>query len=267
MKFKWPEKLYQYGLIGILVYLLIVPLRAGEKSNKEAKKYSSSTGFSCVLIKGNSQEFTFSFDTEQNLKLKKNGFNLKASLIYSNSDEELRSEILYSHLKYGRELNSKAFLLLLLRAERNKLAGYKYRFSFTGGGGYTWISTNRMEISSEASFGWSSENNTRVISLLSSEDELHPEEVQITSSFLATFISSKLTAEISSSARLVCLSSIFVNMSKLRDYRLNSSLAISVSISRYFALKSSLQIIYYHHPVAGYKNMDSFFLSSLVLKI
>ena len=267
LKLRWSKRLYQSGLIGILVCLLLLPLGAEEESHKEAKKYSSSTSFSCVLVKGNSQEFTFSFDTEQNLKFIRNSFNLKAGLIYSHSDKELRSEVLYSHLKYGRRLNSRAFLLLLLRTERNKLAGYNYRFSFTGGGGYSWLKTNRVEISSEASFGWSSENNTKVISLLSSEDELYPKEVKITSSFLASFISSKLTAEISSSARLVCQPSVFINMSRLRDYRLDSYLALSVSISRYFALKSSIKIIYYHQPVTGYKNMDSFFLSSIVLKI
>ncbi len=261
------KRLYQSGLIGILVCLLLLPLGAEEKSGKEAKKYSSSTSFSCVLVKGNSQEFTFSFDTDQNLKFIKDIFNLKASLIYSHSDKKLRSEVLYSHLKYGRRLNSRAFLLLLLRTERNKMAGYNYRFSFTGGGGYSWLKTNRVEISSEASFGWSSENSTGVISFLNSEDELYPKEVQITSSFLASFISSKLIAEISSSTRLIWQPSMFINMSRLKDYRLDSYLALSVSISHYFALKTSIKIIYYHQPVTGYKNMDSFFLSSIVLKI
>jgi len=79
LKLRWSKRLYQSGLIGILVCLLLLPLEAEEESHKEAKKYSSSTSFSCVLVKGNSQEFTFSFDTEQNLKFIRNSFNLKAS--------------------------------------------------------------------------------------------------------------------------------------------------------------------------------------------
>ncbi|UCC38647.1 MAG: DUF481 domain-containing protein [Candidatus Aminicenantes bacterium] len=77
----------------------------------------------------------------------------------------------------------------------------------------------------------------------------------------------KLSFDITPSTRLTQQEILFLNMENLEKYRLDSYSSISVSISRYLARKTSLQLNYGTHPLPGYKNTDLFLLSSLVIKI
>jgi len=259
----------QSVFFNLLIFLFLLPLSAAEGTEEKAKekKYNSSTSFSLVLTRGNNKDFSFSFDTEQNLRLGKNKLNLKGSIIYSSSNNQKKSEIYYSHLKYDREISSRAYLLGLVRAERNKLAGYNFRFSLSTGAGYTWIKREKIEISSEGSFGWSRENNSEKIVLELIDDVPSFTERLFSESFLSSIISSKLVYNISAAAQLVHQEILFLNLGDFEDYRLNSYSSISASISRNFALKTSIQIVYEHKPVPGHKNTDLFLLSSIVIKI
>jgi len=247
-------KANQIVLFILLVGLFFLPLKAdkGSEEKEKEKKYQSSTSFSLVLTRGNNKEFSFSFDTDQNLQLGKNKLNLKGSIIYSNSNSQKKSEIYYSHLKYDRKINSRAYLLGLVRAERNKLAGYNFRFAFSAGAGYTWLQQKKIEVYSEGEVDGDMDSITvRTFS----------------SSFLSSIVSSKLVYNFSSVAQFVHQETLFLNMEDLKDYRLNSYSSISASISRNFALRTSIQIIYEHKPVLGHKNTDLFLLSSIVIKI
>lgn len=261
------NRIFHFSLLLILIHGLFLPVKAEKEGEGRKIKYFSSTSFSCVLTGGNNKYFSISFDTEQNLDLKRHRLNLKASLIHSRTDNERKSEIYYSHLKYERELNSKAYLLLLLRADRNKLAGYNSRFAFSGGGGYMWLKRKKLELSSEGVIGWSSENNIERLLLGNMDGQSFIGEKSASSSFFSSLISGKLIYNLSSTAQLVHQGSFFLSLADWKDVRLNSYTSLSVSISRYFALKTSFQIIYEHSPVPGYKNTDFFLLSSIVIKI
>jgi len=58
-----------------------------------------------------------------------------------------------------------------------------------------------------------------------------------------------------------------MNMTDVEEYRLNAYSSISASMSRNFALKTSLKIIYENKPVPGYKRTDLYLLSSFVVKL
>lgn len=253
----------------LLIYFSLFTLKAAEGTEEKAKekKYNSSTSFSLLLTRGNNKDFSFSFDTDQNLRLDRNKLNLKGSIIYSSSNNQKKSEIYYSHLKYDREIGSRAYLLGLVRAERNKLAGYNFRFALSAGAGYTWIKREKIEISSEGAFGWSSENSSEKIVQEFIDDVPSFTERSFSESFLSTIISSKLVYNISAFAQVVYEEILFLNLEDFEDYRLNSYSSISASISRNFALKTSIQIVYERKPVPGHKNTDFFFLSSIVIKI
>lgn len=262
-------KANQIVLFILLVGLFFLPLKAdkGSEEKEKEKKYQSSTSFSLVLTRGNNKDFFFSFDTDQNLQLGKNKLNLKGSIIYSNSNSQKKSEIYYSHLKYDRKINSRAYLLGLVRAERNKLAGYNFRFAFSAGAGYTWLQQKKIEVYSEGALGWSIENSSEKI-ILEVDGDMDSITVRtFSSSFLSSIVSSKLVYNFSSVAQFVHQETLFLNMEDLKDYRLNSYSSISASISRNFALRMSIQIIYEHKPVLGHKNTDLFLLSSIVIKI
>lgn len=263
------EKKNQPVILILLMALSLLPLRADEESQekKEEKKYYSSTSLSCVVAKGNNKDFSFSFDTEQNFKFRKNKLNLKGSIIYSGSNNEKKSEIYYSHLKYDRQIGSRAYFLGLTRAERNRLAGYNFRFAFSAGAGYNWIQNKKIEISSEGAFGWSSERSSEKVVPEDMGSGLPIIERSILTSFLSSILSSRLVYDFSSAAQFIHEEILFLNMGDLEGYRLNSQSSISASISRYFALKTSIQIIYEHKPVPGYKNIDFYLLSSIVIKI
>jgi len=256
------------GLIIVLIGLFAFPLKATEKGEKKEKEkvYSSSTSLSCVLTRGNNRAFSFSFDTIQDLHLKKNELNFKGSIIHSNSNNQEKSEIYYTHLKYDREISSRVYLLSLVRAERNKLAGYNLRVAFSVGAGYTWIKKEKVEISSEGAFGWNSENNSEKIIQDDVNDGPIITQRLFSESFVSSILSSKLIYDFSSAAQFVHQEILFLNMEDIKDYRLNSYSSISASVSRYFALKTSLQIIYERKPVPGHKNTDFFLLSSIVIK-
>ena len=240
--------------------------KAKESDEKEIK-YSSSTSLSLLLTSGNNKDFNFSFDTEQNLNFYKNRINLKGNIIFTRSNGEKKSEIYYSHLKYDRKINSRIYLLGLLRFERNKFSGYNFRFAASAGVGYTLLKRKKAEIAVEGAIGWSSENDVEKISGQPIGDENLMEETTVSNSFVSTIYSAKLVYDITPSTRVTQQEVLFLNMGSLNKYRLNSYSSISASISRYFALKTSLQINYDSHPVPGYKNTDLFLLSSLVIKI
>ena len=251
----------------LLASLMVFPLGAQEESGdkEKEKKYYSSTSFSLVLTRGNNKALSFSFDTEQNLRLAKNVLNFKGSIIHSSSNNQKKTEIYYSHVKYDRKISSRAYLLGLVRAERNKLAGYNFRLALSIGAGYTWIQEEKIEVFSEAAFGWSTENSSEKI-FPSGTDDTPITERTFSTSFLSSIFTGKLVYNISAAAQFVHHETLFLNWKDGSDFRLNSYSSISASISRNFALKTSLQIIYEHKPVLGHKNTDFFFLSSIVVK-
>lgn len=262
-------KASQIAFFILLVSSSFLPLRADEENEEKEKekKYNSSTSFSLVLTRGNNKDFSFSFDTDQNLSLGKNKLNLKGSIICSSSNNQKKSEIYYSHLKYDRKISSRAYLLGLIRADRNKLAGYNSRFAFSAGAGYTWLLQKKIEVYSEGALGWSSENKSEKIIQELIDDVPSFVERSFYESFISSIISSKLVYNISAAAQFVHQETLFLNMKDMEDYRINSYSSISASISRNFALKTSIQIVYEHKPVLGHKNTDLFLLSSIVIKI
>jgi len=223
----------------ILTISLTQAIQADKGDEKAQKIYSSSTSFSLLMTSGNTQEITLGFDTEQNLKIKKNELKFKGSIIYSQSDGTRESEIYYSHLEYRRSLSSKAYLLGFGRFERNELSGYKYRFALTVGAGYFWTKSKNFELSSELTLGWSKENNIEKI-----------KGTDLKLSFASCLVSTQVKIN---------------NLEDIKDYRLSSLASLSVSISRYIALKISHQLKYNHQPVPGFKSTDQYLLSSLVL--
>lgn len=253
----------------LIACFVALPLGANEESKQKGKekKYSSQTGLSLVLTRGNNKTFSFSFDTEQNLLRKRDKFNFKGSIIHTSSNNEKQSEIYYSHLKYERKISARAYLLGFMRAERNKQAGYNFRFMVSAGAGYAWIQREKITLSSEGSIGWSGERNLEkmVLNDLDNSDMLN--QKTFTTSFLSSIISNKLIYNFTSDAQFVLEEILFVNMSDFDDYRLNVNSSVSASISRYFALKTSIKLVYEHQPVPGFKNTDFYLLSSIVVKI
>lgn len=241
-------------VIFTLLFYMALSIQAKEENDKEKKAYSSSTSFSLLMTSGNTQELTLGLDTEHNLKLDKNQIQFKGSIIYSKSDEEKGSEIYYSHLEYKRSIFSRAYLLGFGRLERNVPSGYKYRFSISGGAGYVWTKSEKLELSSEIALGLSKENNLK-----------KDKEAELRSSFASSLISSRIKIKISSNSELSLHEIFFINLDNTNDYRLSFLGSLSVSISRYIALKISHQLKYNHQPVPGFKSTDQYLLTSLVL--
>jgi putative salt-induced outer membrane protein len=227
---------------------------AKEEGEKKQKLYSSSTSFSLLLTSGNAEDLTLGLDTEQNLNLDKNQIQFKGNIIYSESEGAKESEIYYSHLEYKRILSSKAYLTSIGSWERNVLSGYNYRLSLSLGAGYLWMKSEKLEFSSEAAVGWSKENNV---------DKVKDNSISL--SFASLLISSKVKAHVSKTSEFAYHEIFFLNLDDSKDYRLSSLASLSVAISGNLALKMSYQLKYNHQPVAGFKNTDHYFLSSLVI--
>jgi len=258
---------FPWVILFICLNLLSSVLSFGEENNETKHKYFSSTSFSLVLTKGNSESFSYSFDTEQNLHLNKNRFNLKAQFIKARAEGEKTSELYYSHLKYDRELNKKLYLLGLVRYEQNKLSGNNYRLALSGGGGVVWVDQEKLHFYSEMALGWSNENKTSRVDLKKVNGSLADMEKAVSTAFLSSIIANKLTYNISKSAQLMFQETIFINMEDTKDFRLNTYSALSTAINSRLALKTSIQILFENQPVPGYKHTDVFLLTSLVLKI
>lgn len=259
------------GLSFLLIILMLgffnLPLNAQEPQKQEKeKKYFSSTSLSGVMTTGNNKTFSFSVDTDHNFLFGRNALNFKGSVIYSGQNSGRRSEIYYSHLKYDLKVSPRAYLLGLIRAERNILAGYNFRSGFSVGAGYAWIKKKKIEVHSEGALGWSGERSSERILPKDTGDGGSIIERTILTSFLCSILTTKMTINFSSAAQFTHDEILFLNMSDLQGYRLNSNSSISASMSRNFALKTSLKIIYENKPVPGYKNMDLYLLTSFVVK-
>jgi len=227
--------------------------------------YRSSTSISFLLARGNNKALNFSFDTDQNFVLKKEMLNFKGTMIYTKDNGSMTKEIYYTHLKFNHQLGADAYLLGLARFERNTLAGYPSRYSFSAGGGWTWIKTNKLGLFSDLAVGWSSENSSAKVNL--GDVGAAPLEKTINASFLSTILTTRLSFSLTPSAQFVQQGVVFVNMHDVNDYRVNSMSSLSASFSRYFGLKMTVQVNYERLPVAGYKNTDVFLISSLVISI
>lgn len=268
----WHTIRFKPGLFSALwvVIAMMLPavIHAQESvpESDKAFKYTSATGLSLVLTRGNNQDFLFSLDTDQNLEFNKNRVNLKGRFINSSSKGEKTSEIYYSQLKFDRKITPKAYILAFVRYERNILSGYSFRIAFSAGGGITWIQSPKHQISSELAFGW---NNERENQLTTSEifPELMPTAKQaLSSSFLSSVMTHKWVGHISESVQIILQETLFWNLEETHDIRLDSYAEISSSINRHLALKTSIQIIYERQPVENYDNTDLYLLSSLVIK-
>jgi putative salt-induced outer membrane protein YdiY len=241
------------------------PASAPQPPSDQSFAYHSSTSFSFLLAGGNNKTMSFSFDTDQNFFVKRDSLNLKGSIIYAQSNGFKKNEIYYTHLKYNHPLSQGAYLLGLARFERDVRAGYPSRFSFSAGGGWTWIKNGRLNLFSDLAVGWSSENTAVKVNL--GDVSGVPLEKTFTSSFVSTIMTGRLTFNLSSNSQVVHQEVLFINMHDLRNYRLNSLSSLSASFSRTFGLKMSVQVNYESKPVPGYRNTDIFLLSSLVIAL
>lgn len=255
-------------LFVLALFLLTLPIYSEEKEEEKNIKYFSSTSFSTLLTSGNTEDFSLSIETDQNLHFTDHRFNLKGNIIYSLSNGEKKSEIYGSSLNYNWKVNSRFYILGLTKFTRNVFSGYNFRFAFSGGIGYSFINKEKIQFSSDVAFGWSTENNTEITNqeILNSGSSSIPKS-NVTESFFSTIISTKFKWALSPTTSLENDGMIFLNLEDLEGYRLTSHSSISVSINQNFALKTSFQINYENKPVPGYKTTDLFILSSLMFKI
>jgi len=268
LSLRFQNRFWQIGIACTIVCFLFSPCHGEEKdSKKQVNKYFSTTSLSLVLTKGNNDNLSFSFDTDQNFHFKKSRFNLKGRFIQSNLNGKKKSEIYYSHLKYSIEISNRIYVLAFFRFERNKLAGHNFRFANSIGGGCLWVKSENTELSSEIAIGWNNENTQRRVAINNIPNSTAMIEKTMSASFVSTLMTHKLIYNISSSARVVLQEIIFLNLEDLDDYRTNSLASLSASINRYFGLNTSLQVIYERDPVLGYKHTDFYLLSSFVIKI
>ena len=244
---------YSLWLFIFAVFLIGVELKAEESESQDQKPYTSSTSFSLLMTSGNTKELTFGFDTEQSLRLDKNQFQIKGSVIYGRSDGIKNAEFYYGHLKYKRELSPRIYLLGLGRIEKNVLAGYNHRYSLSSGAGYTWIKKTNVTATSEASFGWSHESNIGLDSTILS--------------FLSLFVSSSVKVSLSPKSHISCQELFALNLKDSKDFRVSSFISMTADISKFLALKFSYQLFYKHKSIPGFQNIDHYFLSSLVLNL
>jgi len=257
-------------VITLCVFFLSINTLAEEEEKKEEEKpfqYNSETSLSLVLVRGNNQNFSLSFDTEQKFKIKKyNKLEYKGKFIKATSNGEKKAEIYYSHLKYDRKILPRSYILGFVRYERNKLAGYNYRMAFSLGGGGTWVKNDKMDLSTELALGWNNENNTKRGEVnLNNSSSIWKETIR--TSFISSVFTGKISYNITKSSKVVHEDVVFLNTEEPKDFRVNSTSSIYASINSRFALKTSVQIIYQNLPVEGYKNTDMYFLSSLVINI
>ncbi len=239
-----------------LIILLIIPLSLFAEEDKEEKKiYSSSTSLSLLQTSGNANEFSFGFETEQNLNFKKSQLSFKASVIYVKSEEKRNTEFYFSQLNYRYSFSPRFYGIGLAQGERNVLSGYNYRFLLSAGVGYFWIKSKKLEASSEMALGWSRENNI--------EKAL---DSNVSLSFASVSLSNSIKIPLSLNSELNHQNVFLFNLKTSEDFRINSISSVSFSLSKSLSIKISHQLKYNHSPVPGYKNTDQYILSSLVLK-
>lgn len=270
MKGKFSLGIQKFIPMMILIFVasgIITAEEVEEKPAEKGLKYNSNNSLSLVLTRGNNESFSFSFNSDQYLDFKNNRINLNARFINATSNGTKKSDYYYSHLKYDRKIKSVAYLLGFIRYERNKLAGYNFRWAFSAGGGATWISRENITISSELAFGWNNENNARRIADQSIADSPQSWEKTISTSFLSSILTNKADFKVSKSAQLKIQETLFFNLEDLNDYRSNSFVSLSVAINEHFALSTSIQIIYQGLPVEGFDSTDLYLLSSIVITI
>lgn len=258
------------GLSLIFLAILASLLRAGDQDEKKKNnnfKYKSTTALSLVMTRGNSETFSLSMDTDHNFTFYKNKINFKGRFIKATSKTANKTEIYYVHIKYDRNLSSRAYLLGFSRFERNRQAGYDYRIALSFGGGCNWIKRKNTELSSEAAIGWNNEDTTRRINLKNINNASAVIEKTMSAAFVSALMVHRWVYQINDSARIHLQETIFLNLEDLLDYRTNSYAAVTASISKYFALNTSLQVIFERKPVPGYKHTDLYLLSSFVVKL
>lgn len=262
------------GSLAIIIFLVFnLNLSWGEEktpsspTTKENFKYHSTTALSLVMTKGNTENFSFSFDTDHNFEFSKNKINFKGRVIKATSNSTAKTEMYYAHLKYDRNLSSRAYLLGFSRFERNKQAGYDYRVALSFGGGCNWIKGKNTELSSEAAIGWNNEDTTRRISLNNINNTQAVIEKTMSAAFVSALMIHRWTYQLNDSTRIHLQETIFLNLEDLLDYWTNSYAAVTTSISKYFALNTSCQVIFERKPVPGYKHTDLYLLSSFVIKL
>lgn len=255
-------------IVLILSYsLLFSPLRIQAEEQKKQKIYFSSTSLSALLTSGNTRDFSFSMDTDQNLALDKHKFRFKGQIIHIQSNGEKKAEIYAASTRYNFQLNPRAYFLANGTFDRNVPSGYNFRLSFTSGAGYTWLDNKKVQISTEAAFGWSTENNAEKLAQKIIPDQIPSIRPNTSFSFVSSILTTKLQYAISSSTEFILQEAVFLDLRDFEGYRLYSYASISAAINQNFALKTSIQGNYENKPVPGFKNTDIYLLSSIVFKI
>ena len=246
---------HKKGYCALLLIVIIFFTCLFSEAEEKKIKYFSSTSFSFLLTGGNNKDQTFSFDTDQNVLFGKSQVNAKLNVIYAQKNNQPRSEVYSTQLKYNYRINSGAYILGFLAGERNRLAGNEFRFAFAAGAGFVVLKKKRVEMFSEVSVGRTSENFRSIAQL---RDH---------AAYFSSIGTMRVMHNISSTSQFTHQNSVFFNFKNLNDWRIDSNTALAASISQHFALNTSFRLIYDNEPVEGFKATDYFFLTSLVIRL
>jgi hypothetical protein len=217
-------------------------------------------------VSGNTQSLSYSFDTRQNFDILKNRIGLAGRFIYSRSDGVKSAEVYYAHVKYDRQIGTRACPLGDTSYVQNRLAGCNFSVALSLGGGLTWVKHERTSVLTELAFGWNNVESTRKAALdnVSNDNLLRK---TISSSFPSSILNNRLTSRVTQYSEIVLRITAFFNMDQVQSYRLNFYASLSAAISPQLSLKTSVELIYDNDPVPGVKHIDTCLLSSLAIKI
>lgn len=246
------------GVAGCLVAVLVSPasaLRAQESREDEKELgWSLSAELSLVMAAGNAETTTLGAGTslrrvweDARWRLESGGLRTKSAditrraigtaedfVVEEESESELTAENYYVRTRFDRSLSERSFLYGGVSWIRNTFTGIDARWTLVGGGGFTVWETERSHFHVDLGGTYTVENPT--VGGTPSQD------------FAGIRFSWDYGRRLAESAEFTSVLVVDENLDDSEDVRGDFTNAISVSISKTLALRTSLQLLYDAQP-------------------
>ena len=210
--------------------------------------------FSFLSTSGNTDTTSIGGALELNYNPKPWLFTLKAAYLHASSNGETTAESFVAGLKAARDLTDHVDVFVSGGYLQNKFSGIQNLFNFDGGAGYKLLNTPSQFLRVEGAFGYTTEQD-----IIASVVVPYRNYANVRGALAYKWQLTKSAAFTNDFAYLM-------DLSNTANWFITEKAAITVDISKIFALQASWTLLFRNQPVIGFGKTDTATAVALVGK-
>ena len=202
--------------------------------------------FSFLSTSGNTDTTSIGGAAELNYNPKPWLFTLKGGYLYSQTDGIVTAESSFASLRANRDITTRFYVFAGGGYLRNTFSGIDSLWSIDGGAGYKLFDGPTQFLKAEGGAGWSSET------------DIFPFPIgNVTRDYANIRAALNYKWQFTKSAAFTNDFTYLLDLDDTKNYFIGNKAAITVDMSKIFALQASWTLLWRNQPVPGFGHTDT----------